>query len=90
MVAIIFSPTVEILHPSKVLLLRVLQTLRDKYPSKKYFKNWWEYMCLLIMLTNICIIEVYILKYYFESHLIKNGTIIDKQSSINYILWYLT
>ena len=37
----------------------------------------------------VCIIEVCLLKYYFESHLNINDAIIDKQSSINKILWYL-
>ena len=49
----------------------------------------------ILLKNKICIIEVYFLKYYFESHLIYvfllfNDAILDKQSSINEILWYLT
>ena len=33
--------------------------------------------------VNICMIEVYLLKYYFESTSYINNAIIDKQSSIN-------
>ena len=34
-------------------------------------------------LKYVQLTQIYLLKYYFESHLITNDTIIDKQSSIN-------
>ena len=51
-----------------------IQSTIDKYPLIKYDEKSREKFCVLagahIQVIKICIIEVYLLKYYFERHLI--------------------
>jgi hypothetical protein len=42
------------------------------------------------IIRKICIIEVYLLKIILKATSYINDPIIDKQYSINKILWYLT